>query len=166
MPFGRRRGSFAPLKTDKHEITWSNLAQNASAVQAIALAEGVTAADKNISSEVLIGSKITRVYLEFHFSAETVTNPKVIHWKVEKLGANETTTSPATYYQPGRNRILQRGMEMLPKDVSTVFKRIISVKIPRGYQRMGEGETLRFRYISSSTETINACGIAIYKEIK
>ncbi len=161
----RRRGG-APLKTDKHEITWSNLAQNASAVQAIQLARGTVAADKNLGNEVLIGSKITRIYLEFHFSAETTTNPKVIHWKVEKLDANQTTTTPSTYYQLGRNHILQRGMEMLPSDQSTVFKRIVSVKIPRGFQRMGQDESIHFRYISTSAETINACGIAIYKEIK
>ncbi len=159
-----RRGS--PIKTDKHEISWSNLSQNAAATQAIDLVTGTTSSAKNLASEVLIGSKVTRIYLEFHFSAETTSAAKVIHWKVEKLGANETTTVPSTYYQLGRNRILQRGMEMLVRDQSTVFKRIISVKIPRGYQRCGEGETIKFRYICSSSETINACGIAIYKEIK
>ncbi len=164
MPFFRRR--LAPYKTDKHEITWSNLAQNASAAIVILLATGVTASLKNASTEVLIGSKITGVYLEFHFSAQTVTNPKVIHWIIEKLGANETSTTASSYYQQGRNHILKRGMEMLPADVSTVFKRIIFVRIPRGFQRVGEGENLRFKYQSSSAETINACGFAIYKEVK
>ncbi len=163
MPFRRR---FAPLKSDKHEITWSNLSQNASATQVIPIATGVIASAKNISTEVLIGSKITSVYFEFHFSAETITSAKVVHWTVSKLAANESGLTPSLYYQVGRNHVLKRGMEMLPKDVATVFKRIVVVRIPRGFQRIGEGEVIQLRYIVSSTETINACGIAIYKEIK
>ncbi len=164
MPFFRRR--VAPYKTDKHEITWSNLGQDASSGIVILLATGVTASLKNLASEVLIGSKVTGVYIEMHFSAETITNPKVIHWFVEKLAANETSTTTTAYYQQGRNHLMKRGMEMLPKDVATVFKRIVYVRIPRGFQRMGEGENLRLKYQASSAETINACGFAIYKEVK
>ncbi len=55
-------------------------------------------------------------------------------------------------------------MEMLPKDASTVFKRIFVVKVPRKFQRMAQNMNIEFRYIATSTEAINACGIAIYKE--
>ncbi len=165
MVFFRRRGP--PIITDKHEVTWSNLSQNASTAIAITLVLGVTASLKNAATEVLIGSKVKFIYLEFHFAAETITSAKVIHWIVEVLAANEgSTTSPANYYQIGRNHIIQRGMEMLPKDVSTVFKRIVPIRIPRGLQRISEGGTIRLRYVCSSAETINACGFAIYKENK
>ncbi len=56
-------------------------------------------------------------------------------------------------------------MEMLPKDTGTVFKRIFVVKIPRGYQRQTKAQVIQFRYVASSAEAINACGIVIYKEI-
>ncbi len=163
MPFRR---NLSPIQTEKHEISWSNLAQNASATQAITIANGVVASAKNTDVEVLIGSNVNWVYFEFHFSAQVTTNPKVIHWIIEKLGATESGLTPSLYHQTARNHILKRGMEMLPSDQSTVFKRIFTVRIPRGYRRIGEGEFIQFRYICSSTETINACGIAIYKEVK
>ncbi len=154
------------IQSDKHENTWSNLAQNASVTQGITLSNAVQPSAKNTATEVAIGSKIYGIYLEFHFSAETITNPKVIHWKVEVIPANTTVSVANSYYQTDRAYVIQRGMEMLPKSVSTVFKRIVFVRIPRVYQRQKEGQVISFRYQSSSTETINACGIAIYKEKK
>ncbi len=163
MPF-RSRNFLRPIKSDKHEITWSNLAQNASAVQVIPLALGVPSADKNTSTEVEVGSHVKSIYFEFHFSAQVVTNPKVIHWFLVGKRTGETVGTPSSYYTSERSSIFKRGMEMLPADQSTVFKRIFVVKIPRKFQRMADNMNLEFRYISSSTETINACGIAIYKE--
>ncbi len=165
MPFIRRRQR-NPVKSDKHELTWTNLSQDASSQQTVTLVSAVQPASKNTSSEVFIGSHVKWLYLEFHFSAETVTSAKVIHWVVEKLQGTETGTGvPSLYYQVGRNTLLKRGMEMLPKDVSTVFKRIVVVRIPFRKQRIDDTGVIRFRYICSSAETINACGIAIYKEL-
>ncbi len=154
------------IQSDKHEITWSNLAQNASVTQPITLSTAVQPSAKNTLTEVAIGSKIYGIYLEFHFAAETITNAKVIHWKVQVIPPAMTVSIANSYYQLDRAYVIQRGMEMLPKDVGTVFKRIIFVRIPKIYQRQKEGQVISFRYQSSSTETINACGIAIYKEKK
>ncbi len=151
--------------TDKHEITWSNLSQDASAVKVIKLAETVVPANKNVADEVVIGSHIRWIYFEFHFSAETITNAKVIHWQVRFVRADQTMASPALYMQNNKNQIIKRGMEMLPKDVSTVFKRVFAIKIPKIYQRQVQLGTLEFAYICSSVETINACGFSVYKEI-
>ncbi len=164
MPGRSSRRRYSPLQSDKHEITWSNLGQNASAIQTIVLAKGTPHSSKNIGSEVEIGSHIYGFYLEFHFSAETVTNPKVIHWKVHFDRPTQTPTSPALYYQNDRSQIIQRGMEMLPKDVSTVFKRILFVT-SKNFKRIPDAATVNFSYICSSSETINACGIVLYKEI-
>ncbi len=163
MPLFRNR-RFAVRKTDKHEITWSNLAQDASSVQVIVLAKGTDSADKNTSSEVEVGSHVRSIYLEFHFSAEVVTNPKVIHWFLVGKRTGETIGTPSTYYSDERSSIFKRGMEMLVGDKSTVFKRIMVVRVPRKLQRMAKNMNLEFRYISTSTQTINACGFAIYKE--
>ncbi len=162
MPRNRQR--FSPLTKDKHEITWSNLIQDASAITTITLAKGTPHSSKNIGSEVQIGAHIKGFYLEFHFSANVVTNPKVIHWKVHFDRPTQTPTSPALYYQSDRSQIIQRGMEMLPKDVSTVFKRIMFVT-SKNFKRMPDAATLSFSYICSSSEAINACGICVYKEI-
>ncbi len=70
-----------------------------------------------------------------------------------------------SYYQDTRAQVIKRGMEMLPSDQSTVFKRIVPVAIPKIYQRQRQGSVIRFDYQCSSTETINACGFCIYKEL-
>ncbi len=161
MPF--RRGP--PVKRDKHEITWSNLIQNASTKQQIVLANTVDVGAKAGPTDTAVGSHVRGIYLEFHFSAESIANAKVIHWTVEVLPPGQVGTQPNSYYLDQRSFVIQRGMEMLPRELGTVFKKIIFVKIPKLYQRRKQGDFITFSYISSSTDTINACGIAIYKEI-
>ncbi len=163
MPY-QRRGNRPIIRKEKHEVSWSNLGQNASAIQRISLAVAVQPASKNLNTEVAIGSKVGFVYLEFQFSAETISNTKIIHWKVEKVRTGQTPSTPSAYNQNDRRQILQREMEMLPKDVATIIKRIVAVRIPRGYSNFQEGDQLEFIYISTLAETINACGIVIYKE--
>ncbi len=154
------------LHSDKHEITWSNLGQNASTVQVVDLAIGVPPATKDqaIPSENIIGSRLGAIYFEFHFSAAQTGNINVIHWEIDIKRTGQTKSNPNVYYQTDRAQTIKRGMEMLPTSVSTVFKRIFVVRIPRIYQRMRDDTIVRFKYIASSTQTINACGFAIYKE--
>ncbi len=151
------------ITSDKHEITWSNLSQDASGTKTVPLVIGTQPSVTNLASEAKIGSKVTSIFMEFHFSAETITNTKVIHWEIVAANTLQTKPTPSTYYQPTRALVIHRGMEMLPKDVGTVFKRVIVVKIPRVYQRIRDQMTIDLLYICSSAETINACGIAIYK---
>ncbi len=162
MPYRQR---YAKVKSVKHEVTWSNLAQNASTTQNITLVDGVAVADATSATDVIMGHGVKFLYLEFHFSAENIASPKVIHWVVEVIKGGQTTGNPNVYDLPYRAQIIQRGMEMLPRELGTVFKRIIAVRVPKHMQRITEETLIRFRYISSSTETINACGIGIYKEI-
>ncbi len=162
MP-GRFRGG-SPLISNKHEITWSNLAQNASSIINITLVNVKASADTDVASDVEVGHKVGAMYFEIHFAAENITNPKVIHWSVELIRAGQASPVPSTYFQDTRSQILHRGMEMLPKDVATVFKRIFVVKIPRGFSRAKMNQQIAFRYISTSAETINACGFVIFKD--
>ncbi len=163
MPFRRRRGP--PLITDKHEITWSDLGLDASTTINKILATVVQPASKNLSTEVGIGSRVNGVYIEFNVAAETITNPKVLHWQVIITRAGETLASASSYYQIERSQIVKRGMEMLPKDVGTVYKRVIFAPLPRGSTRMRANQEIIFRFQCSSAETINICGFAIYKEL-
>ncbi len=167
MPYNRRTRRFAPLQSDKHEVTWSNLAQDASGAQFVQLTTAVQPAAKNASTEVGIGSKVKGFYIEMHFSANIITNPKVIHWIIIRRPQNlsPTAITPSLYYQAGRKFIIKRGMEMLPKDTGTVYKRAFFVRIPPVYQRQGETDTFNLVYICTSSEAINACGICIYKEL-
>ncbi len=158
MPFRR---NLRPIKSEKHEQTWSNLAQDASSAITIPIADAKK--DPTASTEIEIGDHIKWIYFEFHFAAQTTTSPKVIHWWVSKRPFSTASGSPAVYDQVDKRMILKRGMEMLPSDLATVFKRIFVVKVPRGMQRFGDTDELEFKYICSSAETINACGIAIFR---
>ncbi len=161
-----RRNNLRPINSEKKEITWSNLVQDASSTQTITLFEGVATADVNLATEVEVGSRVLWIYLEFHFSANVVTNPKVIHWQIIFIPEGMTVGSPSSYNQGNKSYIIKRGMEMLPKDLGTVYKRIFTVKIPRAYQRVKVNTDCLFQYIATSSEAINACGIGIFKAIK
>ncbi len=160
----RRLRNAAPIQSNKQEITWSNLAQDAGTAKTVVLAVGVKSADADAVTEVEIGHSVKFLYLEFQFSAETITNTKIIHWLVDCNISGATAGNPIQYYQPDRSFIIQRGMEMLPKSVNTIIKRIVPIRVPRVYQRAKNNWSLRFRYQASLTETINACGICIYKD--
>ncbi len=129
------------------------------------MANAVDQANKDSATEVEIGSHVKSLYFEFHFSPQQTANANVIHWKISKLPFNTAATIPSLYFQVDRRFIFKRGMEMLPVNVATVFKRIFVVKIPPKFSRMGDGDKIVFEYVASSTQQINACGICIYKEI-
>ncbi len=159
----RRSLNLRPVKSEKEEISWSNLAQDASSTKQVII---IAATDSpTTAGQVEIGDTVKWIYFEFHFSAEVATNTKVVHWNVSKVpsGVSQMENIPSVYDTVVKRFILKRGMEMLPKDVATVFKRIFVVRIPPRMSRMGDGDEIQFRYIVSSTETINACGIAVYK---
>ena len=150
------------IKSEKEELTWSNLSQNASTLQSIVISEAVNS--PTTAGQVEIGDTINYVFFEVNIAAQETGVAKVVHWCVSKdasglIGA----INPITYDPAFKKFILHRGMEMLPNAVSTVFKRIFVVKIPRVYKRQGESDKIRFNYICSSTEQINNCGFAIFK---
>ncbi len=164
MPLFRRNRS-APQKLDKHEITWSFLAADQGTATAIVpIVLGVQSADKNSPTECEVGSHVRSIYFEFNLAAQTVTNPKVIHWTIQGGPQGTTLENPLTYYQSNRAQIFKRGMEMLPTNVSTVYKRIFVARVPKKMQRIQEDGFISILFRVSSTETINNCGFAIYKE--
>ncbi len=162
MPFRRRMN---PVKRDKHEITWSLLGIDNSTATRIGLAATVDVGAKTAAGQTSLGSHVYGIYLEFQFSAETITNTKIVHWQIVGELTGQTATAPNTYYSDDRAQIFKRGMEMLPKSVNTIVKRIVFVRIPKAWHRQKQGAELIFQFETSSAETINACGFAIYKEL-
>ncbi len=165
MPFRQGR-ALAPIVSEKHEGTWSNLGQNASTTVEIVL---LTCLRNPIADlQVPVGAHVKWFYLEFHFSAETTTNPKVMHWLIQKVpqAVASMKSVPSTYDNTIKKYIIKRGMEMLPSDQSTVFKRIFAVRVPKWMQRCADADTWVFRYIASSAETINSCGIFIWRHFE
>ncbi len=154
----RRR--FAPLQTEKREITWSNLAADAST--GINVGTLTCVRDPTTDVQCTPGTRVNWIYGEFNVSAQTVTNPKVFHWQMHKNPTAALTFTATAYNQDTKSWIMKRGMEMLPADRSTVYKRIFTVKPPQKMRRMSEGDIMTLRSQSSSAETQNFCGFLIY----
>ncbi len=174
MPYSRRQTSIRPVHSEKHEIVWSNLAQNASAVQLITVAQAVQTPGAP-DSEVNIGSTVNSVFFEFNVNGVDNSGvAQIIHWMILKSPMDELEVAdinPSLYNQKNKRFILKRGMEMLPEiplgSGGTVqTKRVFVVKLPRTFKRFGVDDRLYFIYISTSTSNINMCGIAIYKEYR
>ncbi len=153
------------INQNKHEVTYSHLAQDSSTKQTIVLAIGTDMADKNTSTEVKIGSHVRWIFCEFQFGAEAITVVKTVHWAFRYIPSGQVSSGPNQLFGTDRAFVIKRGMEMLPKDVNTIFKRVFVLKIPKKYQRMTDNGQLVFEYIVSSTNTTNSCGIFVYKEI-
>ncbi len=163
MPFRRRRVS--GLQTQKHEITTTLLAADLSTITNLVIAKGTAAGTVSAENEVTIGHRVKWIILEFNVGAETITNPKVFHWYINfKPIGRAASATPAVYGTDDKRLILQRGMEMLPKNVSTIFKRKIFIPIPKKYQRIGEDDEINFGFVSTLAETVNFCCFIIYKE--
>ncbi len=154
------------IHSEKKENTWTALSEDASSEKTIKIYEGVPSADVNLGSEIEIGSVVKWVYFEFHFSAETTTAAKVVHWLIQFVPVGMTAATVSTYNAGDKSYIIKRGMAMLVRDQSTVFKERFVVKIPRSYQRVKVNTELQFRYISTSSNTQNSCGFTICKPTK
>ncbi len=155
-----------PVNSEKHEVSWSLLGLNNSTTNQQEIVIGTTSGNVTASNQVPVGATVRWIYFEFNFSAETITNTKIIHWSVNKRPFNTATTAPNSYNGQDKRFLLKRGMEMLPKSVNTIIKRIFVVKIPPRLRRIGASDRINFQFITTSAETINACGIAIYKHLE
>ncbi len=156
-----RKGNYLrPVKTEKTEIVWTDLAADfgAANISKVIAIPGV--------NNLEIGDTIKWVYFELNMAAETVTAPNVLHWQVIKLRTGQSVVNVSLYDQANKAQVLKRGMEMLPKDVSTVYKRTFVVKLPRSIQRFRDGDQLIISFRALLTNTINSCGFAIFRAFK
>ncbi len=161
-----------PVKSEKHEITWSFLSQNASSPQSILIARGVKQA--SLSTEQPTGSRLATVFFEFNLNGvDNSGTVQIFHWAIVKVPSGDGTfiIDPSLYDSNKKRFTFHRGMEMLPEipigSGGTVqTKRIFTVKLPSKFQRMGEDDELRLVYKSTSASGINFCGIAIYKHFE
>ncbi len=172
MPISRRSLSLRPVKTEKHEVTWSNLIQDASTVKEVILIKAA-AAEPTTGNQVETGSQVKAIFVETNLNGvDNSGATTVFHWMVYKNpGGSFASLSPASYDTNRKKFILKRGMEMLPaipigSGGTVQTKRIFVIKIPKVYHRFGEDDELVLSYINTSASAINYCGIAIFKEFK
>ncbi len=169
LPRFNRALNLRPVRSEKHEITWSNLAQNASTVQTLQIVEGTDT--PTTADEVSVGATVKWIYFETNLNGvDNSSGAQVFHWVIYKdPGGALTNMDPATYNQLNKKFILKRGMEMLP-DIpmdsggTVQTKRMFTVKIPPRLRRFDEGDLIKLNYKSTSASGINFCGFGIFKE--
>ncbi len=162
--------SIRPVVSLKHEVTWTFLVQNASAVQTIVLIDAIES--PTTASNVDIASIVKSIYIEFNLNGvDNSGASQVFHWEIIKIPAGLTQPAPNAYMTDQKKFILKRGMEMLPaipigSGGTVQTKRIFVVKLPPRLRRFDDGDQLLLKYIATSASAINFCGFGIYKEFK
>ncbi len=167
----RRRSSKMVIDSQKHEIRYSNLLESGAAVTSvtIALAKDPSDVASGTPTNVKTGSVIKAIFFELNWNVEgNITT--VIDWALCKLKVDQSVTdfNPSIPNLPNRSQKFLWGMEM-PAGInnSSSVKRIGTLLIPKGKQRMSEGDKWVLVYFTTASGNItDACGHFIFKEYR
>ncbi len=170
MVFRRGRSSKGlVIDSTKHEIKFSNLLETGATVRFVDIAEAKNTQDISADDDVKTGSLIKAIFFELNWNVEgNITT--VIDWMLIKrrTGQDDVDFNPATPNQPSRSQTFLWGMEM-PAGInnSSSIKRIGTLLVPKGKQRMSEGDKWQLVYFFAASGSIaDACGHFIYKEYR
>ncbi len=172
MVFRRRSSKGMVIDSVKHEVRYSNLLETGATLRSVTIAEAVNTGamvPANEIFEVKTGSVIKAIFFEENWNVEgNITT--VIDWALVKLktGQSATDFNPATPHLPTRSQKFLWGMEM-PAGInnSSSVKRIGTLLIPKGKQRMSEGDKWLLVYFTAASGAVSdACGHFIYKEYR
>ncbi len=166
--YRRRQGKGNIIDSKKHEVRYSDLLAAGGSVKVVIIALAV---DRAVASdnEVKAGAVIKAIFFENNYNFEgNITG--TFDWAIIKTKSGQTITSfdPAIPNQPTRSQVFQWGMEM-PAGInnSSAVKRMGTLLIPKGKQRMAEGDQWSLVYRSTaSAGQEDACGHFIYKEYR
>ncbi len=129
------------------------------------MANNVPSADTDVKT----GSLIKAIFFENNYNFEGNLTA-IFDWAIikKKTGQAVSTFDPAIPNQPNRSQVFLWGMEM-PAGInnSSAVKRIGTLLIPKGKQRMSEGDSWNLLYRSTAgVGQEDACGHFIYKEYR
>ncbi len=151
----------------KHYVQTSIAAVASGAVLTTDLIHAVTALSVSDPDEVTEGSSVKAVYLELWVrgSATAAASGQLIVYKsVSDAGAPNATDMAALHDWDNKKNILYTTMGLyndVDADAIAVYKGWI--RIPKGKQRFGLGDKLRWTILASG-QGINLCGFVTYKE--
>ncbi len=170
MVFRRRSGKGNIIDSDKHEVRYSDLLANGGSIKTILIAEAKNVENFSLDTDVKTGSVIKAIFFENNYNTEgNIT--AIFDWQIVKWRAGQTAVllmDPAIPNGPSRSQKFLWGMEM-PAGInnSSAVKRIGTLLIPKGKQRMAEGDKWELNYRSSAgVGQEDACGHFIYKEYR
>ncbi len=157
------------IDSQKHEVRYSNLLEAGATIKSVTIAVAKDPQDVSATVDVKTGSVIKAIFFEQNWNVEgNITT--VIDWGLYKLKVDQTVTdfNPSVPNQPNRSQKFLWGMEM-PAGINNAgsVKRIGTLLIPKGKQRMSEGDKWVLVYFVAAAGNItDACGHFIYKEYR
>ncbi len=169
MVFRRRRSTKLVIDSDKHEVRYSNLLEAGGTVRKVVIATAKNTEDISLDTDVKTGSLIKAIFFENNWNFEgNIT--AVVDWNIVKIkqGQPDSGFNPGIPNQISRSQTFLWGMEM-PSGInnSSSVKRIGTLLIPKGKQRMSEGDVWALMYLTTTgAGGSDSCGHFIYKEYR
>ncbi len=153
----------------KHEVRTSALLAAGGSIKTVNIAIGRNTPDISTDFDVKSGSLIKAIIFEMNFNVEgNIT--AIYDWAFIKMHTGQVATAfdPAVPNLPNRSQKFLWGMEM-PSGInnSSAIKRIGTLLIPKGHQRMSEQDTWALVYRSTAgAGQEDFCAHFIYKEYR
>ncbi len=157
------------IDSTKHEVKFSTLLAAGGSIKSVTIATAKNTVDISLDTDVKTGSLIKAIFFELNFNFEgNITG--IVDWAIvkQKFGQAGSDFNPATPNLPTRSQKFLWGMEM-PAGInnSSAIKRIGTLLIPRGKQRMSEGDSWALKYFTTAgAGGEDTCGHFIYKEYR
>ncbi len=157
----------APIHSRKHYVQTSLTTVVAGALHLGVIADGTLPGDVNGSTEVIDGALVKAVYVELWVRTND-TSPGAFVFIVEKAGgtaSNPTTGNMAALdaYENKKNVFFSsQGLTNINTSQAVPIIRQW-IKIPKGKQRMGLDDKIRFVLFAQALDQ-NICGLVTYKE--
>ncbi len=169
MPYRRRSNKGTIIDSVKHEVRYTTLLATGGSIKSVLIAQAKNTADISDDRHVKTGSLIKAIFFENNYNTEgNIT--AIYDWCILKLKAGQSAGGfdPAIPQQNNRSQVFLWGMEM-PAGInnSSSVKRIGTLLIPKGKQRMSEDDIWYLNYRSTAgSGQEDACGHFIYKEYR
>ncbi len=165
----RRRSKGMVIDSVKHEIKFSQLLESGGVIRNIDIATAKNTVDVSGDADVKTGSLIKAIFFELNFNHESNLTA-IVEWALVKVKSGQANSifNPSTPNLPTRSQKFLWGMEM-PAGInnSSSVKRIGTLLIPKGKQRMSEGDRwVLFYFSSAGVDQADTCGHFIYKEYR
>ncbi len=165
----RRASKGMVIDSVKHEVRYSNLLEAGATLRSVVIATGKNTVDISLDTDVKTGSLIKAIFFEQNWNVEgNITT--IIDWALVKTKTGQALSgfNPSIPNQIARSQTFLWGMEM-PAGInnSSSVKRIGTLLIPKGKQRMSEGDQWLLTYFVGAAGDIgDSCGHFIYKEYR
>ncbi len=159
----------ARVHTEKHIGQFALSAIAAGAASGVELIKAVAVANKNLVKEVTEGSIVSAIFVECWIRSQLDAGQGNVVLIVEKTERDSTGATFAELIAlndyPNKKNILYTREGLTPSETLTMPVQFGPgwLKIPKGKQRFGLGDSLHLR-IASQTEGVLFCGFNLYKE--